>query len=247
MDCTNCGETVVTTNEAQRYRLKKTGRIFCTPTCGYKHRDKARVPKQTQSEIRNCANCGKPFQATGWKLRYKTPSCSNVCAEQRRAAISSVTMTNTNRVYASNRMKKNNPMQRKDVRNKVAATLKTRNHKPNIRGGNGHGLTECEQLLLVPLSPLGFVGNWVVPTGKQPGCPYHYKLDLAHPALKIAVEVDGPSHNALSRKQQDSKKEAFLRGKGWAVFRFTNQQVRTEISSITLKLIRCTHTLRTGS
>jgi very-short-patch-repair endonuclease len=73
----------------------------------------------------------------------------------------------------------------------------------------------------------GLALHYVVPTGgrKKGGPPTHYKLDLAAPLLKLAVEVDGNSHCPLNRKAQDRKKEAWLRGAGWTVLRFTNAEV----------------------
>ena len=57
------------------------------------------------------------------------------------------------------------------------------------------------------------------------GVPTHYKLDIADAANRVAIEVDGPSHSTLARKEQDARKDAFLAGSGWTVLRFSNQQV----------------------
>jgi very-short-patch-repair endonuclease len=72
----------------------------------------------------------------------------------------------------------------------------------------------------------GWVSQWVVITGgAKNGLPNHYKIDLANPQAMIAIEVDGKSHD--HRKEQDARKDAFLRDKGWNVVRFTNQEVRS--------------------
>ena len=60
---------------------------------------------------------------------------------------------------------------------------------------------------------------------RTPGYPTHYKIDLALPERKIAVEVDGFSHG--SRRDQDEKKEAKLRSLGWIVLRFSNRDILT--------------------
>lgn len=76
---------------------------------------------------------------------------------------------------------------------------------------------------------LGWPMEVVIRTGysgrEGAGYPSHYKADLAHEGLKIAVEIDGRSHSSLKRQAQDAKKERFLRGLGWTVLRFTNEEV----------------------
>ena len=63
--------------------------------------------------------------------------CSKTCSNEFRRRNSSITMAETNRKYASGRMLKNNPMHKKEVRDKVSKALKRIGHKPIIRGGNG--------------------------------------------------------------------------------------------------------------
>lgn len=60
--------------------------------------------------------------------------------------------------------------------------------------------------------------------------PWHYKLDIAHPTMKVCVEVDGGSHASTSRREADAKRDALLRSREWLVFRFSNQAAteRTE-------------------
>ena len=244
--CTNCGAMFTTNVEHQLYRFRKTGNIFCKKKCGMEHRDSRRPIREKRQVQRQCVNCNKPFLASGWKITYPTPSCGPQCAKQHKSKVSSATMGMTNRVHAAERMRTNNPMHNAAVREKVARTLKATGCQPKIRGGNGCGPTHCEQLLLDALSVHGYIWQFVVKTGKHPGCPNHYKIDLAHPTMKIAVEVDGASHGSKLRQKQDAKKTAFLVGCGWKVFRFKNQHVLTELSSITSKLMACTLTLPTG-
>lgn len=125
-----------------------------------------------------------------------------------------------------------NPMSDPEVRSRVSKTLQAMGHKPPVRGGNGTGPTECEQLLYDSLTRISEPQLWslghVVPTGagRPGGLPGHYKIDIASPELMIAIEVDGFSHSALVRKEQDRRKDSFLSSRGWAVFRFSNQAVR---------------------
>lgn len=248
MKCTTCGNPVVGATEHALYRYRKTGRVYCQPSCGYAHREATRPARPTKKTVQcKCEICGQGYAESGWRLHNKFRTCSVKCSTAARAKVSSATASATNRKYASARMRVNNPMHNEATRDKMRRTLKGIGHAPTVRGGNGRGPTAAEQVLLSTLSPFGFVGQYIVRTCGYPKAPPHYKLDLALPDAHIAVEVDGASHCATVRKEQDRRKEAFLHGAGWTLFRFTNQQVLTDPTSITLKLIRYIHTLREGS
>ena len=115
----------------------------------------------------------------------------------------------------------------------LAAAAKTRKKlldmgwKPPVQGGNGHGPTEPEKRILqmVPSA----VPNFCIKTKIKPGngIPTHYKIDVAVPHLKLAIEVDGNSHNLYSRKAADERKTNFLQERGWTVLRFKNLEVMT--------------------
>jgi len=68
------------------------------------------------------------------------------------------------------------------------------------------------------------------------GYPTCYKVDVGNPDIKIAIEVDGSSHGSSSRRLQDAKKDAFLRGLGWIVLRVSNRQALEELQSTISKL-----------
>lgn len=46
-----------------------------------------------------------------------------------------------------------------------------------------------------------------------------YRLDFAWPALKVALEADGWVHTAASVYAKDRERDAYLRERGWLVFR----------------------------
>lgn len=118
-----------------------------------------------------------------------------------------------------------NPSTRPEVREKISRRLKAMKHGPSVRGGNGTGLTEPQAFMLDALGA-GWMAEFPLSLGpRTPGYPTHYKLDLALPGRKIAVEVDGFSHG--SRKDQDAKKDAKLRSLGWTVLRFSNLDILT--------------------
>jgi hypothetical protein len=95
---------------------------------------------------------------------------------------------------------------------------------PVVRGGNGKGPTLAQKVLHEALGD-GWTMEHVITTNahaRQLGAPNHYKIDLANPAEKFAIEVDGQSHRG-SRREQDGRKEACLRSMGWKVLRVSNR------------------------
>jgi len=116
-----------------------------------------------------------------------------------------------------------NPTARPEVREKISRRLKAMRHAPSVRGGNGTGLTVPQEFMLGVLG-----GDWIAEYPLSlgpltPGYPTHYKLDLALPERRIAVEVDGTSHHG--RRDKDAKKDERLASLGWTVLRFWNQDI----------------------
>lgn len=127
-------------------------------------------------------------------------------------------------------MRTQNPMFDARVREKVGKTLHQMQHKPVVQGGNGRGPTRPQQMLAQALGwdKLEYV---ICPGSKMiaQGYAHHYKIDIANPELKIAIEVDGNSHCTLERQMEDIKKEVLLRSLGWIVLRFTNGQIEKDL------------------
>lgn len=166
--------------------------------------------------------------------------CSTKCSDSYKSRVSSETMSRTNRKFASERMKSNNPMKNPGVRIKVSARLKEIGHSPKVRGGNGQDATEAEKVLSLLFSDLGFVNQCAVPTRKPRGSGYPtcYKIDCGNPELKVGVEADGRSHESVLRKTLDRKKDDFLTGMGWKIFRFRNEKITEEPDSVFEEVIQ---------
>ena len=240
-ECNWCGNTF-------RWKCKK---ICCSEEC-----KESTLAARRKVVILPCAGCGTEVKLQGKQLRQAhtgRPYCSDGCRESVVSKISSATMAKTNRRHASDRMKKNNPMHRQESREKMASTLREIGHKPPIQGGNGNGPTEPEQRLS---DALGWPMQVIVKTGKKRGSgyPFHYKVDVGNPELKIAIEVDGGSHGTLRRRAQDEKKDALLRSLGWQVLRFSNREVMADseacarmVMSTISRSKKPTTTLRMGS
>ena len=129
------------------------------------------------------------------------------------------------------RIRQLRPTSDASVRRKISQRLKELGHRPKVRGGNGTGLTVPQKQLLDILGD-GWLPEFVVLTKKRAdGYPPCYKIDIAHPKRKIAIEVDGPTHFAIRVQKADKRKEMFLLDQGWIVLRFLNKQILDWTSS----------------
>lgn len=100
----------------------------------------------------------------------------------------------------------------------------------HLTGGNGTGLTVPQALLQ---SRLGWKAEHCVGVRpRRPGLPSHYKLDLAAPELKLAIEIDGQSHRTPEARRRDEKKTAYLVSQGWRVLRFRNDEVLSDVEGV---------------
>lgn len=220
LPCGECGK-------ATKIETTSNGYVpYCQP-CRAVRRDerKARMP---------CTVCGievvirTKSQRETW--RAGRAYCSEEHKRQSVRALLSATAANwatpENRAKAAERMRRRNPMKDPVTKAKAATTRRAGDWRPKVRGGNGTGPTVAQQLLA---SRLGWDMEHVVVTGAnyKPNC---YLIDIAEPTLKVAIEVDGNSHQALTRKKVDARKTKFLVGHGWIVLRFSNREAteRTE-------------------
>jgi hypothetical protein len=136
----------------------------------------------------------------------------------------------------SDRMTQSNPMAREEIRTKVSETLRGMGHCPHIQGGNGKPLSEAQRTLAEALNwPTEYIFPTIMPNGS--GFPSHYKIDIANVKTMVAVEVDGRSHNVLTRKAQDRKKEAFLSERGWLVLRVSNADALNKTAEVVASII----------
>jgi hypothetical protein len=145
-----------------------------------------------------------------------------------------------------------NPMHDPEVVKKVSTSLRAIGHRPSVRGGNGTGPTECEALLLAALLRADPTRQWVLdfaiacggnlPKGqrRQLGLPTCFKPDITDPSRKIAIEVDGASHQLKGRREQDARKTAFLQSLGWSVFRAKNADVKRDADAVAALILTST-------
>jgi len=66
-----------------------------------------------------------------------------------------------------------------------------------------------------------------------------YVLDFYCPSEKLAVELDGASHDHDAAQRRDEIRTAFLRKAGIRVVRFENRDVRENLEGVLAKIARC--------
>ena len=59
-----------------------------------------------------------------------------------------------------------------------------------------------------------------------------YVADFACHAARLIVELDGQSHDFRSRQQRDQQRDAWFESQGYAVLRFTNDQVLANLIGV---------------
>jgi len=205
---------------------------ICSPECKQKRRDARRIVIES-----SCVICHTHVTLTGkklWQAKTGKVYCSLDCSNRAKALVAGPLLAEYNRTHAPARMRANNPMHRAESREKMRQTLTEMRHGPTSRGGNGREPPQAQSLLWEALNALyhGWEMEFIQKTGelkKQFRLPNHLKIDIANASLRIAIEIDGPSHYSLARKDQDARKEAFLKSIGWRVLRFSNESVTSSL------------------
>lgn len=64
-----------------------------------------------------------------------------------------------------------------------------------------------------------------------------YRLDFAIPSLRLAIEVDDPSHTAKKKRAADKQRTAKLEKAGWRVVRTTNAEVLADPARALKKML----------
>lgn len=93
--------------------------------------------------------------------------------------------------------------------------------------------TEAEKAIEPAVAALG------VPYRVQhPIWALSYRLDFAIPSLKLAIEVDDPSHTGKAKKLKDKQRTAKLEAKGWKVVRCTNAEALSDPQAAVERMLR---------
>lgn len=123
---------------------------------------------------------------------------------------------------------------RPEVQAKRAAFIERRRALgfPELTYHNGSGPTVAQKMLFDAL-PVGGIMEFPVPMGHV-GTPF--RVDIAIPLARLAIEVDGHSHSIRSRKDIDARKEQALARLGWNLLRFSNSEVTRNLPWVLAKI-----------
>jgi hypothetical protein len=135
-------------------------------------------------------------------------------------------------------MRENNPTRDPVVRAKIAASSKGRTFL--ARGGNGQLTKQQIALAAATGFPVEFSILTTPVKGSFPSLPHAYKVDLAIPEIRLAIEVDGKTHLSKKWRFLDARKTAVLRALGWRVLRFWNQEVDRNMLEVLKTIQSCT-------
>lgn len=179
-----------------------------------------------------CVICGAPSPCSGkaglTRARRGRAFCSDTCKDLFVSAANSATASSTNRRHASERMRRRNPMRNPAALERMRRALAGRTFI--ARGGNGQP-TEPQVLMASALGlPMEFPICTAPVAGFFPSLPHAYKVDLACPDVRLAIEIDGRSHSTKKWKFLDARKTSVLTALGWTVLRFTNRQVMEDLA-----------------
>ena len=61
--------------------------------------------------------------------------------------------------------------------------------------------------------------------------------DFACPAIRLAIEVDGPSHDNADQRAWDEMKESYLHANGWRLLRIKNADVYLAFGEVEAQIV----------
>ena len=59
-----------------------------------------------------------------------------------------------------------------------------------------------------------------------------FVIDFYVPELKLAIEIDGPTHYGEVAEAYDARRQSYIESKGIRFLRFTNRQVYRELDAV---------------
>lgn len=99
--------------------------------------------------------------------------------------------------------------------------------------GRPHPRSAAEQLLEARLSTLAWARDrvWNQVHQSHPLAP-PIRVDLVFPGTRCAVEIDGPDHRGALKYADDRRRDNSLVLDGYAVLRFTNDEVHDDVARV---------------
>lgn len=228
---------------------KQTAR-FCSRSCARLNWSPETETKVAESHRKKmvekiCLQCGKVFYIrsagqTSANRKFCSQKCSAIYRFKgtelgreyaRRMRQSGNGWEGTKRPDVAERMIKHNPMANLETRERARKSKLGQTFLS--RGGNGT-VTKQQEQLRQALGLLEDTLEYPVLTAKAaaefPSLPPCYKVDLAIPELKLAIEVDGRTHKEKRWRYLDQRKTAVLNHLGWTVLRFWNKEIDQDLN-----------------
>lgn len=111
-------------------------------------------------------------------------------------------------------------------------------HRTTAGTGRPHPASSAEQALEQALArqPWAAGRRWNTLFQPDPLSP-QFRVDLMWPEERCAVEIDGPEHRSPHQYEADRRRDTALQLAGFAVLRFTNSQVSSDLAGV-LRAIR---------
>ena len=133
-----------------------------------------------------------------------------------------------------------NAFRKPEVRRKLSATKKVNNPglMPMLLGGRQMRLENpsgAELTMIAALDVAGLVYEREYQVGR-------YLLDFAFVACQVGIEVDGVGWHERSAAK-DTRRDAWLTGQGWHIFRYNTRQVRQDAPACVQDIIAKLHVL----
>ncbi len=59
-----------------------------------------------------------------------------------------------------------------------------------------------------------------------------YIVDIVCHSAKLIIEIDGGVHSGIDRKVRDAERQQWLEGRGYRVFRFSTDRVKSDVNGV---------------
>lgn len=220
---------------------------FCGRRCAALWRSSCRFPVRG---AKKCEWCGSEFPR---RQDIHTRFCCRKCAFAWRS-VHAVFSDETRRKRAewmrelmkrpdvqaklmAHRTSDRSPVKLPENRRKLIENQRTKGF-PNLKYDGGPTIP---QKLLFDHLP-GATMEFALSRGK--GKSGAWRIDIAIPTLKLAIEVDGLSHVKKKEKKRDAKKEQALLEHGWTLLRFWNGEILGDLPSVLARIQSTIATLK---
>lgn len=206
-----------------------------------------------------CPNCFKDVKVEGKNKNNDVPFfrslqnynntgrayCCQECATEYKKKL---LKESTTKYFEKNRdnpdfwKKRKNPMRNKKSRELISLKCKLSGRKPTeLKKGEKPKAQKVLYDTLIKYYPRGWEYEYSIKFSDKEKLETNkrgYRIDIANPLAKIAIEVDGTTHFTDEGKIKDKEKNAFLLANKWSIIRFRNDIVLKRPEECVSKIIK---------